>query len=780
MWIKLHVLNSILCVMVSVTNLYAGNPQMVILNVTVNTESKGDFFLYLTDTQDVLLRKDDFDQMGIHGSLGDKIQVNGETFYSLQGMRDVTFEFKDTLLVLDITADPSLLGMQVIDFEQNPSQIPFFTSETSAFLNYKLDYTVSNLPGSGEIDLTQRLGAHVHGWSFLNDGIYSQTDQRRRWTRLMSSVTRDRPLDYTRLIAGDFFSRSGEIGSSLNMAGISYSKYYALDPYFIRNPLISFTGATALPTELEVRLDGVPIRQTSLSPGEFRLENISTRSGAGILEVVLRDPFGKEEHLFYPFYLSANLLKEGLHDYSYNLGFLRERFGEKNNDYGTLAFSGFHKYGFTDSFNAEGSLEFTRHRGLLTSSISGLVQNKGSITLLLAVSRDHSGKIGSAKRLRYGYQGKSVSGRLDFTWRHRDFTILQDFAEIEKIKYESGAGLGSGSRLLGYFNIDYRTIKKYVGTDAWSVSGSYTRSLTSQTSFFATIRRSKDEQKDTTFFMGFQFYPGNRTTLSAQTQKSKNVHMETLQVQKNPPVGEGFGGRAIYDRSTFEGTTIQTFDSNMQLNTEQVILEGAYRHSDGVDIGGISAAGGLSYVGKTLSLSRPITEGFALIQADGLEGVRVYHNGHEVGKTNDEGKLLIPNLSSYYENKIVIDDRDIPLNFAITRLSETISPYFLSGLVIPFDVSQFRAFSGRIFYDSPESEEKKKAAELVLAHIHDESNRFEFQTGYGGEFYVENIPPGEYLGGIQFGELRCDFSLRIPLTQETFTDLGEVFCETPQ
>ncbi len=780
MWTKRYVLASVFYVMVSVTQVYAENPQMMILNVTVNTQSKGDFFLQLTDTRDILLKKEDLDSMGIYNPIGEKVLVDGETYFSLKRIRDVSFKLHDEELALEITADPSLLGLQVINFDTSHSQMPAYKSVVSAFLNYKADYSYSSLPGNGEIDITQRLGAHLEGWSFLNDAVYSQSDTEKRWTRLMTNVTRDRPERYTRLIIGDFFARSSEIGSSSNMAGISFSKNFALDPYFIRNPLISFTGATALPTELEVRLDGVPIRQTSIDPGEFRLENISARSGAGVLEVLLRDPFGKEERFFYPFYLSASLLKEGLHDYSYNIGVLREKFGERNSDYGTLAVSGFHKYGLTDALNAEGSLEFTRHRGMITSAISGLVRGKGTVTLLLALSRNKAGNMGSAKRVRYGYQGKVVSGRFDFTWRHRNFTALEVLNDTEKIKYVSGAGVGSGSKSLGYFNIDYRTVKKYFGTDSWSLSGSYTRAITSQISLFSTISHIRDEVGDTTFFLGIQYYPGNRTTVAAQTENRENAHLESLQIQKNMPVGKGYGGRAIYERSTTDGNTLQTFDSNMQLNMDRVIIEGAYRHSDGEDFGGISVAGGISYVSDTVSLSRPISEGFALVSADGLEGVRVYHNGHEIGETDKDGEVLIPNLSSYYENKIVIDDRDIPLDYSIAQLSETVSPYFLSGMEIPFEVSQFRAFSGRIFYDDTDSENGTKAAELILAEIQNETNLFQFQTGYGGEFYLENIPPGTYEGIIRYGGIHCDFALKIPVSADIFADLGEVVCETPQ
>jgi outer membrane usher protein FimD/PapC len=40
----------------------------------------------------------------------------------------------------------------------------------------------------------------------------------------------------------------------------------------------------------------------------------------------------------------------GLHDYSYQAGWLRGQIGLESNDYGPFAFSAFHQYGFSDAW----------------------------------------------------------------------------------------------------------------------------------------------------------------------------------------------------------------------------------------------------------------------------------------------------------------------------------------------------------------------------------------------------------------------------------------------
>ena len=41
---------------------------------------------------------------------------------------------------------------------------------------------------------------------------------------------------------------------------------------------------------------------------------------------MLKDPFGNEQRIYYPAYFSTQMLREGLHEYSYNIGFLREQY----------------------------------------------------------------------------------------------------------------------------------------------------------------------------------------------------------------------------------------------------------------------------------------------------------------------------------------------------------------------------------------------------------------------------------------------------------------------
>ena len=77
------------------------------------------------------------------------------------------------------------------------------------------------------------------------------------------------------------------------------------------------------------------------------------------MTVVIKDPFGREQRIVYPFYFAETLLEKGLHEYSYNVGFLRRKFGEESDRYGPIAFSAFHNYGLSDRVTLGGRGEGT-------------------------------------------------------------------------------------------------------------------------------------------------------------------------------------------------------------------------------------------------------------------------------------------------------------------------------------------------------------------------------------------------------------------------------------
>jgi outer membrane usher protein FimD/PapC len=324
------------------------------VKVFLNGVEKGEFLVRLLDDGDFLVRTEDLAAMGLSMPPGRTTEIDGEPHRSLRSLEKMSFAFREKTLSLELSAHPSVLPMRVVDFLPPRQPKVLYPKDPSGFFNYGITWT-GGTPGDAEsLDVTGQVGARRGDFLFLSDAAYSKTPAERRLVRLSTNVTRDRREEMQRLVFGDLTASSGDLGTGVNLGGVGFSKIYRIDPYFLRYPLANVGGMLSLPSEAEVYLGGARIRTEKLSPGQFELKNISSLGGRSDVIVVIKDPFGREQTIRHPFYFTDSLLKKGLHEYSYNAGFLRRKFGEESNRYGPIAFSAFHNYGLSDAVTLGG------------------------------------------------------------------------------------------------------------------------------------------------------------------------------------------------------------------------------------------------------------------------------------------------------------------------------------------------------------------------------------------------------------------------------------------
>jgi outer membrane usher protein FimD/PapC len=589
----------------------------------------------------------------------------------------------------------------------------------------------------------------------------------------MSNVTYDRREDLKRIVFGDFFASSGELGSTLNMGGISFSKNYNIDPYFIKYPEIGFSGLASLPSELEVYRDGVLIRKERVAPGGFDLRDIPTYVGAGLAEVVLKDPFGREQRIPLPYYFTDTLLKKGLHEYSYNIGFLREDFGVVSNRYNDFAFLGFHRYGMSDSLTAGIGAEATRRVfNLGLSSILSVPRQLGVINASVAWSDSKGGRDGIGGSVSYLYQGQNLSFNLLVRSFTRDYSNISTETAQDRTKYEASVGAGYFSSTLGSLSLGFDATRKYSGLETKSLLASYSRKITDRSNVIANFKRDI-ENRINEFNISINYYFNYGITASSGYQRTDGNSSERIQVTKSLPLGEGVGGRASFEANQVESRNFNNYDLQLLYNAKYGQYGAEFISTDRAETYSVSAAGGLTFVKDSLNFSRPIQDSFALAKVGDLKEVRVYLNNQEIGRTGNSGKILIPNLGSYYENQISINDKDIPMEYALSEVMKYVSPLLRSGSYIEFGTMKIQGFTGTL---KVKVGQEIKPLEYIEFKLMVEGKELLSPTGKGGEFYLENIKSGKYRGELRYLDKDYSFDIIIPKSDEIIVDLGEIIC----
>jgi outer membrane usher protein FimD/PapC len=796
----------------------------LVLNVIVNTESKGDFFAEMDEEKNLFFSVKDTKTLKLKYPEDRIVIIRGdEQYVPLSTLLDVSYTFDEKKLTVAIIGKTTESGKTAADLFslKTAAKNIYYPRETSAFLNYGLAYAYTNNNGFQSFAVTNKLGLRAGDVFITSDSLYTKTETSDNFVRLQSSATYERRGDLQWLVMGDLYANSGDLGSTVNIGGIGFSKVYRLDPYFITQPVMDLKGSVIFPTQAEIYLDGVLVGKQTIAPGSFELKNLYSYTGSHNVQVVLKDPFGNVQKIDYLAYFSTQMLRQGLHEYSYNVGLLRDNYGIESDNYGKAAFSAFHRYGVTNNLNigarAEGS-EGVYNGGISTSFA---IPRLGQSTLSFAGSSTNGNDLGGAVSFQHSYQLGNFNMNVLLRGYSRDYaTVSSPLQAADRTQYEMNLGMGLLINPLGSFSINYAETSTFTGVDTRVISANYSRPLYKTISLFTTTsvtHTSNDTTKDTTYscFIGLNFDLGNGVHGSAQVSGSSgDVNTETLQVQKDMPVGEGLGYRASLNRSETATDTTTAFNPYVQYNAKYGIysVDATVRNSAGVtsELYNLSAAGSLVYAGGFFGLSRPVSDSFGIVVLNKeVPGAAVLNNGQEIGKTGSSGTMVVPTLASYGQNKITLDTKDIPIDYSISDVNKTISPSLWSGSCVYFDAKQMRALTGTLV---TQKEGKKEPLEFVEISMKVGKKILSYPTGKGGEFYIENslstdtnadaadsqdnqscsaiaklrkaggntILPGTYSATVDYEGGKCGFPVTFTEAGETIIDLGEIRCVVSQ
>jgi outer membrane usher protein len=657
----------------------------LVVNISVNGETKGDFFVELDEGGQLFIRREDIVETLKLGFAEDQtVLIRNERYVPLRAVREVRYSFDEKNLAVAImgkTTEARKTTIEIYPLPPKPKDV-YYPRENSAFLNYGATYSYANPLGFQSFNASGKLGIRSGDVFFVSDSLYTKTERDEQFVRLLSNATYERRDDLQWLVLGDQFASSGDLGSTVNLGGIGFSKVYKLDPYFITQPLFSIGGVTAFPSQAEIYIDGVLVGKQSIAPGSFELKNIYSYGGARNLEIVLKDPFGREQRISYPMYFSTLLLREGLHEYSYNVGFIRERYGVESNQYGKPAFSAFHRWGVTNSLNigarAEGS------DGIYNAGVSSLFlfPRAGSFAVSLAGSAAN-GNAGVAGSFQHSYQLGSFSTNLLLRGFSREYATVGNPFASDMTKYEMNLGVGFLLDPLGSISLSYSERDAYSGLNTRVATASFSRALSRVASLFMTASATRQTDTVYSFFVGLTFNFEKGVRGAAQYSRTGSANTETLQLQKDIPVGEGFAYRASVNRYDTEMTSANSFNPYLQYNARYGIYSldaGIRNSSEGTfESYNLSAAGSAVYAGGFYGLSRPVSDSFGIVMVDKLPNAKVLSNGQEIGETDSTGMMVVPSLASYGHNQITLDAKNIPMDYSISGVSMKISPSLWSG-----------------------------------------------------------------------------------------------------
>ena len=661
-------------------------------------------------------------------------------------------------LALSLTVDPVLLAPTMIDLANAPEKIEYIRNDTG-FLNYAL--TSEN----GEtFSLLSEQGVSV-GPGFF-DNTFS-INRNGAFQRLNSNLTIDSRRKLTRTVIGDTIADGGVLGGASQIAGISYAKNFAINPYFTPFPGQRFAGVVNTPSTADVYVNGLLVRSLDIPPGPFNLQNLPAISGAGATRVVIRNAFGLTQELGAPYYLDTRVLRRGLHDFSYTAGFERQFTQSRFGDYGGPAFVGRHRYGLTDTLTVGGFVTATKDKIAGGPEVTWTLPF-GALGLFAAGSRQGDTP-GAAASAQYVYQSLRFSVGGAFTYNSPHYaTVGLDRGDDRAVYQYSGFAatrFGVFDVTLNYYQQDYRDAganRQLNLTSAVRLFDRFNLSLS------LTHNKAAGNRASSGVFAALTMPLFGDTAATVSASHDNTGSTAAVQLQKSRPLREGF---AYLAQAAFGSRAVSIAD--VQYQGRFGLYEVDATHIEGDTNVTLTAAGALTYIGGNVYATRPVQDAYGLIRVPDVAGVTGYVSHQDIGKTDARGNLLVPSLLSYYGNQLGIEPQDIPLDYAVEETERTVAPSYRGGAVVTFAVKKLQAFQGKAQLLRGGETEVPAFGELAV------TVNGAVQTspiGTDGAFYLENLPPGIWPAEILFEGTPCRFAMQIPKAPERFVDMGVVSC----
>ncbi|MGE5624024.1 MAG: fimbria/pilus outer membrane usher protein [Bacillota bacterium] len=736
----------------------------LLLEVHLNDQDEQESALFLrTSSGELLAGADDLRKWRVLLPKRRPLSYEGADFYPLSAITGSSYRIDTATQTIFITVPPTGLEGTVIGgfYTANGKPTP---SPLGGFLNYNL---FASRPSGGatttnaytELGLFNAWG--VGTTSYLGNDLDGPA---RQWIRLETTLTQDHPEDRASIKIGDAITDGGMTGLATRFGGVQYATNFATQPGLVTLPLPSIGGSAAVPSTVQLYVNGVLQRTQEVPPGPFQVPTVPVASGPGLITMVITDILGRRQVITAPFYATNSLLAKGLDDFSFSLGRERQNFGVESNDYGPTVGSMMFRRGFTDSLTGEVRAEAAPGQQTVGAGGFFAVANSGIFNLAAAASHSPLGN-GTLGQIGYQAIGRTLNGSINLQFASPRFTQLGYLPGTTAPRRQATGSFGAFMGDAGSVSLNYVHTSDPVLGDVRLAIANYTKSF-GQAGFL-----SLNVVHDLSGASGNYMYLSLTVPLSTQSSASFGVSHQGgsttpfAQVQQSLPSGTGFG-YLLASQFGNNAASQGSLDYQNDVGTYDV---SAYRVG-GQTLYTADVGGGVGFLGGDLFASRQITDSFAVVDVPGQPDVDIYAQNQVVAHTDSKGYAVIPRLNAYQDNHIGYDPRNLSLDTDIGDATMDVVPYYRSGVLVTFPVKSVKGVTFTV--KLPDGSFLPAGAEITAP-----GQGEPFPVGYDGEAYVTGLS-GEVRLKADWADQACEFTVTIPGdSKDPLPDLGIFTCE---
>lgn len=564
------------------------------------------------------------------------------------------------------------------------------------------------------------------------------------------------------LTMGDFITQSLPWTRSVRMGGVQVSRAFRVRPDLITMPLPSFAGETAVPSAVDLFINGHRQQTTNVTPGRFVLDSAPVVTGAGEATIVTTDAVGRQVQTTVPFYVSAELLRPGLSDFSFEAGFLRRGYGADSFDYGPAAASATIRHGLSSELTVEAHAEVAPGLAGIGGAFAWAPRRLGTITASLSLSQA-DGQRGSRWSLGYEYTAPGFGLAYQHEEHGPQFRDLGDIGAPPRAGSRSDRLIGnlnfkaSGTLALAY--LDGETLN---GPKTRLVSASYHRVVGRRATLLVSL--DCDLKEGSTGAQIRLAVPFGRHSVGLAASRVDGRTLSAVDYARAMPSDGGVNVSAGVARDQNGKAYGQ---GSLALRTRAVELQAGGAFADRQRSGWVGATGGLAFMDGHLFAVNQISDAFAVVST-GLKDVTVFYENQAVGRTGRTGRLFVPHVVSYQNATFAIDTLSLSEGYVTGSVSTQMALREGAGAVVRLPVRKARPIlvalvdaAGRPLEPGGVVQRPDGGASTV---------------GWDGLVYLEDVGAVAQLTVHRRDGSRCEASLVVPADVEALSKIGPATC----
>jgi outer membrane usher protein len=697
--------------------------------------------------------------------LDQKILLSDCTYgYLLPQREGFSYKFNSALQTLEIAA--SAEAFQGVVFGIPVRKYKPIESSPGFFMNYNVSGTEiknSNSSVGGILGFVgfNKTGSVTHEQSLLNESSSNKS------IRGNTFFKKDFPDAMESFVIGDTLSSDGDWSRPARYLGVRWSRDFLTQPGYVTYPSPSLKGSAALPSVVDVYINNQKQFQQTLTPGPFDYRNVPLTTGAGEVNLVVKDLLGRETVITKSFYTQNSMLKEGLSDFSLESGLFRNNYGTLSNDYSSPFVAGTYRQGLTDDITGQSRFEAGAERQAIGADVTSVIGTLGSIHLATAVSKDSERDTGALYNV--GLERRTPKYLVGAQYK----SYSKDYTPFAYSSLETRPKNTFNATATVPIYKDLATSLSYVEQTSYDTTAfrnvSLTTGITLPLNISMSVIANKSLTTDKAWFAGLNFNIPLGKDYSSSLNNSRQNNgdiINTVNLTKNIPSGEGIG----WGLNLSDDVTQQT-RANIIVNTGSAQFSSEINQGQNNNAIRLGANGSLGYAeGLTFATRNIGDDSIAIVKVGDLKGIPIYNQNQIMTHTNDKG-LAFVKIRPYEKAKISIDPNTLPLDVDLNETKREPVAYAKSSVLVDFSIVRLKHVLITIL--KADGTFVPAGAKVVV-----KGQEEVFYVGRRGEVYISNLEDVSHLT-ITWKENSCEFNVEYKSAEVSDSDekrIGPLKC----